>query len=150
VAEPAGSGFVHGWRTRDPHAVASQPTLIEGIGRPRVEPGFLFDVIDRVVEVPDSASIAAAWLLEELLGRRYGGSSGTNFVACLQLAASMRARGERGSIVSLLCDRGERYAQTLFDPPWLATHDIDTAPWDAALRASLRDGRWHAADSDAA
>src|SRR6185312_7209949 len=23
VAEPAGSGFVHGWRTRDPHAVAS-------------------------------------------------------------------------------------------------------------------------------
>jgi cysteine synthase A len=150
VAEPAGSGFVHGWRTRDPHAVASQPTLIEGIGRPRVEPGFLFDVVDRVVEVPDSASIAAAWLLEELLGRRYGGSSGTNFVACLQLAASMRARGERGSIVSLLCDRGERYAQTLFDPSWLATHDIDTAPWDAALRASLRDGRWHAADSDAA
>ena len=140
VAEPAGSGFVHGWHTRDPHAVASQPTLIEGIGRPRVEPGFLFDVVDRVVEVPDSASIAAAWLLEELLGRRYGGSSGTNFVACLQLAASMRARGQRGSIVSLLCDRGERYAQTLFDPSWLAAHDIDTAPWGAALCASLATG----------
>ena len=140
VAEPAGSGFVHGWHTRDPHAVASQSTLIEGIGRPRVEPGFLFDVVDRVVEVPDSASIAAAWLLEELLGHRYGGSSGTNFVACLQLAASMRARGQRGSIVSLLCDRGERYAQTLFDPSWLAAHDIDVAPWDAALRASLATG----------
>ena len=44
VAEPAGSGFVHGWRTRDRNALASQPTLIEGIGRPRVESGFLFDV----------------------------------------------------------------------------------------------------------
>ncbi|OOG54122.1 cysteine synthase [Rhodanobacter sp. B05] len=142
VAEPAGSGYVHGWHSRDLHAVASQPTLIEGIGRPRVEPGFIFDVVDHVSEVADAASIAAAWLLEELLGHRYGGSSGTNLVACLQLAASMRARGERGSIVSLLCDRGERYAQTLFDRDWLASHQIDLAPWDAVLRASLVTGSW--------
>ena len=50
-------------------------------------------------------------MLEELFGHRYGGSSGTNLVACLRLAAAMRARGERGSIVGLLCDRGERYAR---------------------------------------
>jgi cysteine synthase A len=142
VAEPSGSGFVHGWRTRAPDARATAPTLIEGIGRPRVEPGFLFDIVDELIEVPDRASIAAAWLLGELFGRRYGGSSGTNFVACLQLASAMRARGERGSIVSLLCDRGERYAETLFDPAWLAARGIDTAAWDAALRATLRDGRW--------
>lgn len=140
VAEPAGCAFAEGWRSRDPHARATQATLIEGIGRPQVEPGFLFDVVDRVIEVPDAASIAAAWLLEELLGRRYGGSSGTNLVACLELAAAMRARGERGSIVSLLCDRGERYAQTLFDPAWLAARGIELAPWDAALRTSLRTG----------
>ena len=140
VAEPAGSGYVHGWRTRDADAVASQPTLIEGIGRPRVEPGFIFEVVDHVSEVPDAASIAAAWLLEDLFGRRYGGSSGTNLVACLQLASAMRAHREHGSIVSLLCDRGERYAQTLFDRDWLAAHQIDLAPWDAALRASLATG----------
>ena len=140
VAEPAGSAYVHGWRERDPQALASQPTLIEGIGRPRVEPGFIFDVVDQVSEVPDAASIAAAWLLEDLFGRRYGGSSGTNLVACLQLAAAMRERGERGSIVSLLCDRGERYAQTLFDRDWLAAHRLDLAPWDAALRNSIATG----------
>ena len=143
VAEPAGRGFAHGWRTRDRSATASRPTLIEGIGRPRVEPGFLFDVVDHAIEVPDGASIAAAWLLEELLGRRYGGSSGTNLVACLQLASSMRARGERGSIVSLLCDRGERYAETLFDPAWLTAHGVDLTPWDGALREALRSGQWH-------
>jgi len=142
VAEPAGSGFVQGWRTRDRDAVARQPTLIEGIGRPRVEPGFLFDVVDHVIEVPDTASIAAAWLLDDLLGRRYGGSSGTNFVACLQLAASMRARGERGSIVSLLCDRGERYAETLFDPAWLHARRIDIAPARNALERCLATGTW--------
>ena len=121
--------------------LATQPTVIEGIGRPRVEPGFLFEIVDAVVEVADAASIAGMQLLEALLGRRYGGSSGTNLVACLQLAARMRARGERGSIVSLLCDRGERYEQTLFDDAWLAQHRIDPAPWRARLEACI--ARWH-------
>jgi cysteine synthase A len=137
VAEPAGSAFVHGWRGTDPQARASQPTLIEGIGRPRVEPGFVFEVVDRVIEVPDERSIAAAWLLESLLGRRYGGSSGTNFIACVELAAQMHANGERGSIVSLLCDRGERYEQTVFDTRWLGERGIDPRPGIAALSQQL-------------
>ena len=140
VAEPSGSGYVHGWRSRDPQAVASTATLIEGIGRPKVEPGFVFDVVDDVVEVDDVDSIAGAWLLEDLLGRRYGGSSGTNLVACLQLAEAMRERGEAGSIVTLLCDRGERYAQTLFDPAWLAAHGIDPTANQARLAARLGTG----------
>lgn len=140
VAEPAGSSYVHGWRERDRNAVASRPTRIEGIGRPQVEPGFIFDVVDDVVEVEDAASIAAALLLEELLGSGYGGSSGTNFVACLQLAAAMRSRGERGSIVSLLCDRGLRYRQTLFDPAWRASQGVDIAPWQRALGEGLATG----------
>ena len=140
VAEPTGSGFVRGWRSRDRNAAATQPTLIEGIGRPRVEPGFLFEVVDDVVEVDDADSIAGAWLLESLFGRRYGGSSGTNFVACLQLAAAMQARGEHGSIVSLLCDRGERYDRTLFDPEWLHARGVDPTQARARLEAGLRSG----------
>ena len=140
VAEPAGSGYVHGWRERSRDAVASRATRIEGIGRPRVEPGFIFDVVDGVIEVEDAASIAAALQLEELLGTRYGGSSGTNFAACLQLAADMRARGERGSIVSLLCDRGKRYQQTLFDPGWRDAHGLDIAPWQQSLATALATG----------
>jgi cysteine synthase A len=130
--------------TRDPLARASQPTLIEGIGRPRVEPGFIFDVIDRVIEVADANSIAAAWQLEDLFGRRYGGSSGTNLVACLQLAASMCSRGERGSIVSLLCDRGERYEQTLFDRDWLRARGVDPLPASARIARCLATGTWPA------
>ena len=133
VAEPAGGAFAHGWRLRDPEARASQPSLIEGIGRPRVEPGFVFDVVDHVIEVEDEQSIAAAWLLEELLGRRYGGSSGTNFIACLRLAETLRDRGLGGSIVTLLCDRGSRYEQTLFDAGWLRARGIDPEPGQRAL-----------------
>jgi cysteine synthase A len=127
VAEPTGGAFAVGWRSRDPAAVASAPTLIEGIGRPRVEPSFVYDVVDRVEEVPDADSIAAAWQLESLLGRRYGGSSGTNLVACLRLAQAMRDAGETGSLVSLLCDRGDRYGETLFDRDWLAARGVDVA-----------------------
>jgi cysteine synthase A len=142
VADPSGCGFARGFHAQDRAALASAPTVIEGIGRPRVEAGFLFEIVDAVVEVPDAASIAGMQLLETLLGRRYGGSSGTNLVTCLQLAARMRARGERGSIVSLLCDRGERYEQTLFDAAWLERQALDPAPWRARLEACMQHGAW--------
>lgn len=125
VAEPRGGAFAVGWATRDPHAIARQPTLIEGIGLPKAEPGFVYEVVDRVVEVDDTTSIAAMEALARLLGSRYGGSSGTNFAACIRLARQMRDRGQVGSIVALLGDRGDRYAQTLYDPAWLATQRID-------------------------
>ena len=143
VADPLGSAFASGWRSRDRTAVADHSTVIEGIGRARVEPGFVFEVVDEVIEVPDSASVAAMRLLEEQLGRRYGGSSGTNLVACLQLASRMREAGQTGSIVSLLCDPGERYDRTLYDPQWLARSGIDPVPAEAALRATLASGEWH-------
>jgi cysteine synthase A len=149
VAEPQGAAFAVGWRTRTLDAKATQPTLIEGIGRPRVEPSFLFDVVDEVIEVEDATSIAGAWLLQELFGIRYGGSSGTNLAACLQLAERMRERGKQGSIVSLLCDRGERYDQTVFDPPWLATHSIDVQPALDDLRRSLLGTSYRPAQSHA-
>ena len=142
VAEPTGGAFAVGWPSRNPAAVARTSTLIEGIGRPRVEPSFVFDVVDRVEEVADADSIAAAWQLESLLGQRYGGSSGTNLVACLRLAREMRDAGQSGSVVSLLCDRGDRYGETLFDREWLVCNGVDI---DASL-ASL--GELQAASSN--
>ena len=58
VAEPTGRAFARGWQTHDYAAVATQPSVIEGIGRARVEPGFVFDVVDAMEEVSDRDSIA--------------------------------------------------------------------------------------------
>jgi cysteine synthase A len=142
VAEPAGCAFARGWPTRTRAIEHAHASCIEGIGRCRVEPSFLFEVVDDVIEVDDAASCAGAWLLAELTGRRFGGSSGTNLVASLQLAARMQASGRRGSIVTLLCDRGERYADTVFDRAWLARHGLDIGPWLDALRAAMTIGKF--------
>src|SRR3546814_17231346 len=80
---------------------------IEGIGRPRVEPSFQPHVIDRMIEVKDAASFAAARFLSERLGRRVGPSTGTNLIGVIELAEEMAARGEHGSLVSLIRDPGQ-------------------------------------------
>ena len=100
---------------------------IEGTGRPRVEPSFMPGVVERMIAVPDAASVATARALEPVLGRRVGASTGTNVWGALTLADQMQERGEAGSIVTLLCDSGERYAQTYFDDAWLAEQGLDIA-----------------------
>ncbi|ATR84436.1 PLP-dependent cysteine synthase family protein [Pseudomonas defluvii] len=92
---------------------------IEGIGRPRVEASFLPQVIDAMVKVPDALSLAAMHYLAQRLGRHVGGSSGTNLIGALAAAQHMKAAGEAGSIVAILCDSGERYATTYYDQAWL-------------------------------
>ncbi len=119
VADPSGSVF-HRHFADPAIAVLSDgcASLIEGIGRARVEPSFIPQVIDRMIAVEDDHSIGAMMALSERLGRRVGGSTGTNLHACLALMAEMADRGETGSIVTLLCDGGERYAGTYYDPAW--------------------------------
>ncbi len=119
VADPAGSVFSAYHRTGD--ATLTAPgSRIEGIGRPRVEPSFIRTLVDRMEDVADVDSVAAMRALSQLLGRRVGPSTGTNFVAMLTLAQEMRTRGEQGAILSLLCDAGERYLPTYFNADWVA------------------------------
>lgn len=140
VAEPEGMVYAAAWvkQNRDTHVDCL--SLIEGIGRQNVEPSFQFGVVDEVIEVPDVASIAAMLIIEDLLGFRYGGSSGTNLVACLQLASRMKQAGEAGSIVTLLCDRGARYRATLYDEAWRTKKGIDPGAWRDALENTLKKG----------
>jgi cysteine synthase A len=133
VVDPERSAFFAGWSTDDATVTAPGGSRIEGIGRPRVEPSFVGQVIDRMLRVPDAASVAAMRLVADVLGRRPGGSTGTNMWGALTLVAEMRARAERGSVVTLLCDGGERYARTLYDDAWLAAQGMDLAPYAAAL-----------------
>ncbi len=144
VVDPENSAFHGGWATGDPTHETGRGSRIEGIGRPRVEASFAPDVVDAMIQVPDSASIAAAHLLRERTGLWAGGSTGTNLVGVLQLACAMRDRREQGSIVTLLCDGGERYAHTYYDPDWLHSAGLRTEVHRGELEAAMDHGVWRA------
>src|SRR3546814_11929190 len=93
-----------------------------------------------MIRVPDAASLAAMRIVSGLLGRRVGASTGTHFAGVLQLLCEMKAAGESGSIVTLLCDSGERYAGTCYRDDWLAGQGIDIAPELARLQTVLATG----------
>ena len=110
---------------------------IEGIGRPKVERSFIAACIDAMVKVPDALSLAAMRHVSEALDRRVGGSTGTNVVGVLAAAERMRREGRSGSIVSILCDGGDRYSHSYYNPAWYVEQGIDTIRSDAIVAGAL-------------
>ncbi|HEY2043532.1 MAG TPA: PLP-dependent cysteine synthase family protein [Jatrophihabitans sp.] len=142
VVDVENSAFLPGWQANSDKVVTGKGSRIEGIGRPRVEPSFVGDVVDRMIAVPDAASIAAMRLLQQALGKRVGASTGTNFVGALRVASGMRAAGVSGSIVTLICDNGERYLQTYYSDDWIAERGMDLAPHTEQLQRVLDGAFW--------
>ncbi|MCW8347358.1 PLP-dependent cysteine synthase family protein [Vibrio sp. ZSDZ65] len=133
VVDPENSVFHDYYKTGNKHITGDCGSKIEGIGRPRVEPSFIPGVVDEMRTIPDAASIATIHWLEKILGRKVGASTGTNLYGALQLACEMKKRGETGSIVTLLCDSGERYLDTYYNPEWVKTNIGDLHPYTEKL-----------------
>lgn len=132
--DPEHSVFHSYYKTGDADLSLDIGSRIEGIGRPRVEPSFMPGVIDEMKTVPDAASVATARWMETILGRKVGASTGTNLYGVLQIAEAMRERGKTGSIVTLLCDSGERYLDTYYNEEWVNTHIGDLSPYTKELQ----------------
>lgn len=128
VVDVEHSAFYESYRTGDMKTTCPTPSRIEGIGRPRVEPSFMPAVIDHMIKLPDAASLAAMHVLSERLSSRVGGSTGANFYGVCWIAANMVSQGRSGSIVSVICDGGDRYASTYYDHAWLENARIDIKP----------------------
>jgi cysteine synthase len=142
VVDPDHSVFLDYYERRDPTVTSARGSDIEGIGRPRVEPSFMPGVIDRMIHVPNAASYAAMRVLERLVGRKYGGSTGTDFHGAMRIACEMHARGESGAVVTLACDPGDRYLDTYYSDDWLRTNGYDIEPYTAQLERALRGKGW--------
>lgn len=142
VVDPENSAFFPAYTQQRCDITITASSRIEGIGRPRVEPSFLTTVIDRMECVPDAASVAAAHQVSHVLGRRVGPSTGTNIWGAFRLLTEMVAAGDRGSVVTLICDSGDRYADTYFDDDWLTAHDLEPGRYADVLTAFERDCSW--------
>jgi len=129
VVDPENSVFYDSYMNHDCEITLNNGSRIEGIGRPQVEPSFQPDVIDSMKQVPDAASIAAILWLESIIGRKAGASTGTNLWGALEVAIDMKAKKRQGSIVTLMCDSGERYLDTYYNPEWVKLNIGDVVPY---------------------
>jgi cysteine synthase A len=139
VVDPEGSAFLPAFAQEPPEGPGSR---IEGIGRPRVEPSFLAPVVDRMLGIPDAASVATMRYLGERFGIQAGPSTGTNVYGALRLACELRERGESGSIVTLMCDRVDRYGATFCDDGWLADQRIDHRVYSPIIERACDELTW--------
>ncbi|MEJ0028841.1 MAG: PLP-dependent cysteine synthase family protein [Rhizomicrobium sp.] len=141
VADPQNSVFHRHYHDRAMTAVpGEEQSCIEGIGRCAIEPSFIPELIDRMLPVSDAQSIGALRAVWEVLGRRCGGSTGTNIWAAAQLISEMKSSGETGSLVTIQCDGGERYADTYFSDAWLQDRGVDWRPERSRMAAFFESG----------
>ncbi len=99
VVDPEDSIFYASW-AGEPSAFTGRPSRIEGIGRQRLEPSFLPDVVDRMIQVPDAASIATMRLVSERTGtqrRRLHRDQRLGSVPCSSPRCSRAASGAASS-----------------------------------------------------
>lgn len=127
VADPSHSVFYDYYQSGDVSLTMSTPTNIEGIGRPRVEPSFLREVVDHMIKVDDGAAIGTMHWLNDTLNREVGGSTGTNLYAAIQLIQQMHEASQQGSVVSMICDAGSRYSNTYYNTQWLESRGLSQA-----------------------
>jgi cysteine synthase A len=104
---------------------AEGSSITEGIGQGRITANLEGARVDVAWQIPDAESVAQVFdLVEE--GLVMGGSTGVNVAGALRMA---RELGPGHTVVTLLCDYGNRYASKLFNPDFLRQKMLPVPKW---------------------
>ena len=113
-ADPLGSIFKHYKETGE--IIKGTPYLVEGIGQDCLPENVHFQYIDKIINISDKDSFAAARRLTKEEGIFCGGSTGTIVHVALETAKHCR---KDDVIVFIVCDTGERYLSKVHNEDWL-------------------------------
>lgn len=119
LADPMGSALYNWFHAGELKAEGS--SIVEGIGISRVTPNLEGTPLDDAVRVNDRTAVRMVHRLLNEDGLFVGGSSGINVAAAVEVA---RRLGPGHAIVTLLPDRGNVYADRLFNTAWLKERDL--------------------------
>jgi cysteine synthase A len=119
LADPYGSALFSYVKTG---ALESEgDSVAEGIGIKRIVANFQGAPVDDALRVEDRAMVEMAhWLVREE-GLFVGGSAALNVVAAARFAQTLPGGS---TVVTILCDGGERYRSRLYDQSWLEENDL--------------------------
>jgi cysteine synthase A len=101
-------------------------SIAEGIGLGRVTPVIKTAKVDDAWLIPDEEAVPIIYELLEHEGLCLGGSTGINVAGAIRLA---RQLGPGHTIVTILCDSGNRYQSKLFNPEFMRSKNLPVPQW---------------------
>jgi cysteine synthase A len=101
-------------------------SITEGIGQGRITANLKDLKVDLAYRIPDSEALPYVFDLLEQEGLCLGGSSAINIAGAVRMARDL---GPGKTIVTMLCDYGNRYQSKMFNPAFLKAKDLPVPGW---------------------
>jgi len=124
LADPHGASLYSFYTTGE--LKAEGDSITEGIGQGRITANLEGFTPDFSYRVPDAEALDILFDLVQEEGLCLGGSSGINIAGAIRLAKDL---GPGHTIVTVLCDYGNRYQSKLFNPAFLRGKDLPVPGW---------------------
>jgi cysteine synthase A len=124
LADPEGAAL-HAWYTSGQFDSPGS-SITEGIGQGRITANLEGFKPDYSYRIPDAEALPLVFEMLEDEGICLGGSSGINIAGAIRMARDM---GPGKTIVTVLCDYGNRYQSKLFNPAFLKEKGLPVPEW---------------------
>ncbi len=124
IADPLGAAL-YSYYTRG-ELKAEGSSITEGIGQGRITANLEGITPDFAYQISDAEALPIIFRLIQEEGLVLGSSSAINIAGAIRLA---RELGPGHTIVTVLCDGGQRYQSKLFNPEFLRSKDLPVPEW---------------------
>ncbi len=124
VADPLGSKMYSYYKTGELESHGDSVT--EGIGQGRITANLEGIEVDHAYQIEDTEALQIIFELNQLEGICLGGSSGINIAGAIHMARDL---GPGHTIVTILCDYGQRYQSKIYNPDFLKERNLPVPNW---------------------
>ena len=124
IADPLGASMFSYYSTGE--LKGEGDSIAEGIGQGRITGNLEGAVVDMPFQIPDAEALPYIFDLLKHEGLCLGGSSAINVAGAVRMAREM---GPGHTIVTILCDYGDRYQSKLFNPSFLKEKGLPVPDW---------------------
>jgi len=124
LADPKGSALYNYIKYKELKSEGS--SITEGIGSSRITANFKEAPIDDAYSIDDIIALSLIFQLIEKEGLSLGTSSGINIAGAIKLAKEL---GPGKTIVTMLCDKSDRYQSKLFNKEFLREKNLPIPKW---------------------
>jgi len=124
LSDPEGSALFHYYEHGELKAEGG--SVSEGIGQGRITANLEEAPITAQYRISDHDALPLIYDLLQDEGLLLGGSSAINVAGAMQMARDM---GPGHTIVTILCDSGQRYQSKIWNPEFLKSKDLPVPTW---------------------